>query len=203
MGDAENRSKGKSKVVPVLGWILCHEDTKTYWGSGGIAPRILNLGTRYGGEWPASRPGRLPPGKFLPGIEPLSSSSYPVCIPTELPRHQWESWGMGTKFWSLGMRGGDRLRHLGVGAGIVQQWVLEKQGSWCCPVSIDSRLRSLDDRDSVLRRGNDAIKLPGREAVHLVPRLRMRGAIPPFPQYAFLAWWLIVEEIHLHGLILK
>jgi len=29
---------------------------KTYWESGGIAPRILNLSTRWG-VWPASRPG--------------------------------------------------------------------------------------------------------------------------------------------------
>jgi hypothetical protein len=29
---------------------------KAYWGSGGIAQRILDLGTRRGGEWSASRP---------------------------------------------------------------------------------------------------------------------------------------------------
>jgi hypothetical protein len=31
---------------------------KTYWGSGGIAPRILDLALD-GGEWSASRPGRF------------------------------------------------------------------------------------------------------------------------------------------------
>jgi len=34
---------GKGKVVSVLNCVPCHEDV---WGSGGMAPRILNLGTR-------------------------------------------------------------------------------------------------------------------------------------------------------------
>jgi hypothetical protein len=34
----------KGKVVPMLKELPCHEDV---WGSGGIAPRILNLGTRW------------------------------------------------------------------------------------------------------------------------------------------------------------
>jgi hypothetical protein len=36
--------------------------------------------------------------------------------------------------------------------------------------------------------------MQGREAEHsshLVPRLRMRGAIPPLPQYFFTAWRLV------------
>jgi hypothetical protein len=36
------------------------------------------------------------------------------------------------------------------------------------------------------------VKEPGREAdhsIHLVPRSRMCGAIPPIPQYAFMAWF--------------
>jgi len=35
------------------------------------------------------------------------------------------------------------------------------------------------------------VKWPGREAIthlHLMPRSRMRGAIPQLPQYAFMAW---------------
>jgi hypothetical protein len=35
------------------------------------------------------------------------------------------------------------------------------------------------------------VKWPEREADHsiyLVPRIIMRGAIPPFPQYVFMAW---------------
>jgi hypothetical protein len=35
--------KVKGKVVPVLNKVPFHEDI---WGSGGIAPCILNLGTR-------------------------------------------------------------------------------------------------------------------------------------------------------------
>jgi hypothetical protein len=27
--------------------------------------------------------------------------------------------------------------------------------------------------------------------LHLVPRSRIRGAIPPLPQYVFMAWWLV------------
>jgi len=35
---------------------------KTYWESGSIGPRILNL-ILVGGEWSASRPGRFAPGE--------------------------------------------------------------------------------------------------------------------------------------------
>jgi hypothetical protein len=34
--------------------------------------------------------------------------------------------------------------------------------------------------------GRSSVKLTTH--LHLVPRSRMRGAIPPFPQYAFMAW---------------
>jgi hypothetical protein len=40
-------------------------------------------------------------------------------------------------------------------------------------------------------------KLPGREAdhsPHLVPRSGMRGAIPPLPQYVFMAWCLVSTD---------
>jgi hypothetical protein len=37
------QDKGKGKVVPVPSK---HHAIKTYWKSGGIAPRILDLGTR-------------------------------------------------------------------------------------------------------------------------------------------------------------
>jgi len=33
---------------------------KTYWGSGGVAPRIVNLGIKRG-EWSASRPSHFIP----------------------------------------------------------------------------------------------------------------------------------------------
>jgi hypothetical protein len=38
---------------------------KTYWGSGGIVPRILDLGTRWG-EWLASHSGRFTPRERAP-----------------------------------------------------------------------------------------------------------------------------------------
>jgi len=39
--------KGKGKVVPVL-FLTEHHAMKAYWSSGGIALRILDLGTRWG-----------------------------------------------------------------------------------------------------------------------------------------------------------
>jgi hypothetical protein len=39
------RLKCKGKIVPVLS--TEHHDMKTYWRSGGIAPHILDLGTRW------------------------------------------------------------------------------------------------------------------------------------------------------------
>jgi hypothetical protein len=38
--------KGKSKVVPVL-FLTEHHAIKAYWGSGGIAPYILDFGIRW------------------------------------------------------------------------------------------------------------------------------------------------------------
>jgi hypothetical protein len=48
----------KGKVIPVL--LTEHHAMKTYTGSGGMAPRILDLGTRWS-EWSASRPSRFTP----------------------------------------------------------------------------------------------------------------------------------------------
>jgi hypothetical protein len=39
---------------------------KEYWGSGGIAPRISDVGLD-GGEWSASRPDRFIPRERAPG----------------------------------------------------------------------------------------------------------------------------------------
>jgi hypothetical protein len=39
--------------------LIKHHTLKTYWENGGITPRFLNLGIRYGGEWLASRPGHF------------------------------------------------------------------------------------------------------------------------------------------------
>jgi hypothetical protein len=44
-------AKGKGKVVPVL-FLTERHSMKAYWGSGGIAPRILYLGTRW--RWAVS-----------------------------------------------------------------------------------------------------------------------------------------------------
>jgi hypothetical protein len=40
---------------------------KTYWESGGIAPRILDLAL-VGGEWSDSRPGRFTPRAVLDAV---------------------------------------------------------------------------------------------------------------------------------------
>jgi hypothetical protein len=45
----EGKNKGKGKVFPMLNWV---PPIKTYWGTEGIAPRILDLGTRW--RWVAS-----------------------------------------------------------------------------------------------------------------------------------------------------
>jgi len=50
--------KGKGKVVPVLS--SEHHVMEAYWGSGGIAPRILTS-VLDGCEWSPSRSGRFTP----------------------------------------------------------------------------------------------------------------------------------------------
>jgi len=50
----------KCKLVAVLK----HQAFKVFNGSGGEVPSITSAVD--GGEWSASRPGRLPPGKDLP-----------------------------------------------------------------------------------------------------------------------------------------
>jgi hypothetical protein len=39
--------------------------------------------------------------------------------------------------------------------------------------------------------------------LHLVPRLKMRGAIPPLPRYVFMAWYLITFTYISHHSALK
>jgi hypothetical protein len=49
------------------------------------------------------------------------------------------------------------------------------------------------------------VKRPGSEAdrsLHLVPRLRMRGPIPPLPECVFMAW-CFKEWIRLQGMLLS
>jgi len=38
--------------------------------------------------------------------------------------------------------------------------------------------------------------------LHLILRLRMRGAVPPLSQYLFMVRYLIKQEICLHGMVL-
>jgi len=38
---------------------------------------------------------------------------------------------------------------------------------------------------------------------HLVVRLRMHWIVSPLPQYISMAWGLIKQEIHLHGMALS
>jgi len=37
--------------------------------------------------------------------------------------------------------------------------------------------------------------------LHLVLRLRVRGAIPPLPLYVFMAWYLIKQGTRLHDMM--
>jgi hypothetical protein len=39
--------------------------------------------------------------------------------------------------------------------------------------------------------------------LHLVPRLRMRGAIPPLPQYAFMDLYSVKDQGQLYLLVKK
>jgi hypothetical protein len=62
-------SSGNGKVMVTVKLSLCgtkQHVMKTYWGTGGISPRLLDLGT-VGGEWSASRPGRFIPRERAPG----------------------------------------------------------------------------------------------------------------------------------------
>jgi hypothetical protein len=47
--------------------LITHHDMKAYWGIGGIAPRILNLGID-GAEWSASLPALYSQG-VIPGYQ--------------------------------------------------------------------------------------------------------------------------------------
>jgi hypothetical protein len=62
-----HQNAGKKVKVKLSLCLIKHHALKTYWGSGGTAPRILDFGTRWC-EWSASSLGR-----FTPGKEPLVS----------------------------------------------------------------------------------------------------------------------------------
>jgi hypothetical protein len=46
------------------------------------------------------------------------------------------------------------------------------------------------------RQSGKGVKLPTH--LHLVPRSRVRGDIPPFPQYAFMAWCSVKAQGHFY-----
>jgi len=70
---AESDVVGRGNIVLVL-LLTEHHAMKAYWGNGGIAPRILDLATRWG-EWSASRLAALPSGKA-----PLMPTGYEAKI---------------------------------------------------------------------------------------------------------------------------
>jgi len=39
--------------------------------------------------------------------------------------------------------------------------------------------------------------------IHLLPRLRLRGTIPPFPQHVFMAWRLVKPRDTFTSIIVK
>jgi hypothetical protein len=84
--------------VPVLSFLIEHHATRTYWGSGGIVPRSLGLGTRW--ERSASRPGRFTSRERTPGIHWIggwvgpragldagASRKFPAPTGTRTPNH--------------------------------------------------------------------------------------------------------------------
>jgi hypothetical protein len=103
---------------------------KNYWGSGGIAPRILHLGTRW--RWVISfSPRPLYPQGKSPRYSLFSYNNL-TNQPTNQPANQFQ----GT--------------------------------------------------ESFLRRYTIGRNVKLTTHLHLVPRLRMRGAVPPLPQYIFM-----------------
>jgi len=51
---------------------------------------------------------------------------------------------------------------------------------------------------------SQGVERPGRETDHSYPSsaMLMDGAVPPFPQYVFMARCLIKDRIRLHGVVL-
>jgi hypothetical protein len=96
--NTNSKGKGKGKVVPVL-FLTEHHAMKTYWGSGGIAPRILDLGTRWRSV-SVSRPSRFTPGERASdthsteawvgsraGLDTVVKEKVPSCTGTRIPDH--------------------------------------------------------------------------------------------------------------------
>jgi hypothetical protein len=69
-----------------------HHAMKTYWGSEGTAPRILDID---GGEWSASRPGRFNPRERAPGTHWIEGwvgfrDVLDVVVKRKIPSSRWE-----------------------------------------------------------------------------------------------------------------
>jgi hypothetical protein len=69
---------------------------KAYWGSGGIAPRILLTSALDRGEWSASRPCRFTPREGAPGTHWIGGWVGPravldVVVKRKIPNPRWES----------------------------------------------------------------------------------------------------------------
>jgi hypothetical protein len=83
----------------------------------------------------------------------------------------------------IGLRAGWSGVRIPAGAGNFSPHRRVQTGSGAHPVSypVDTGALSL------------GVKRPGREVYHshLVPRSRMRGAVPPLPQYTFTAWYSV------------
>jgi hypothetical protein len=68
----QNRRISTCIKVKVSLCLTKHLAMKPHWGSGGIAPRNLDLGTRRG-EWSASRPGRFTPSERAPSTQRIEA----------------------------------------------------------------------------------------------------------------------------------
>jgi hypothetical protein len=136
-----------------------HHAMKTYWRSGGIAPRILDLGTRW--RWVVSfTPRPLYPRERAPGAHWIGGWVGPKAVldaevKRKIPSPRRESkprtpnvqtvaqrytdWAITALasgrvevfigFWLGGPKGRDHCEDLGVGGRITLSWTLEKQGS--------------------------------------------------------------------------
>jgi hypothetical protein len=64
-----------------------HHAMKTYWESGGIAPRILDLELDVG-EWSATRLGRFTPRERTPGTHRIGGWVGPRAVPDSVVKRK-------------------------------------------------------------------------------------------------------------------
>jgi hypothetical protein len=137
------KTKGKVDPMPFFNWIPGHDGVLGW--SAGLAPLILDLGTRWG-EWSASLPCRFTPRKRAPGTHWIGKSAF-ICL--------WAT---------CGSRAGRRYEFFPSPPRPDRLWfphnLLYPQG---LPWGKSSRVLKLTTH------------------LKLVPRSRMRGAIPSHP----------------------